>query len=452
MAKERTVFICQHCGAQHSKWMGKCTNCGSWNTIVEELQLQPSRHKAAPASKGLTASAPVQLNDFQDLSQSYAATRDPELNRVLGGGIVNGGVVLLAGDPGIGKSTLLLQLALSFEDKKVLYVSGEESVHQIQLRAGRISQPSENVWLLAETDTNTILKELPSLKPEVIIIDSIQTLHSPYIESAAGTISQVKQCAAELVQYAKTHGVPTFLIGHINKDGGIAGPKVLEHMVDTVLQFEGDRNMSYRLLRTIKNRFGSTQELGIYQMFADGLRVVEDPSELLVSQRDEDSAGVAISASIEGNRTLLVEIQALVSPATYSTPQRSATGYDPRRLNMILAVLEKKCGYRLGVEDVFLNVAGGIRIEDPSIDLAVAAALVSSLNDQPVSGDICFIGEIGLTGEIRAVNRIDTRLTEVERLGYKQAIISSYSKLGSTYKNLKIRKYSQLSAMFRDIM
>jgi DNA repair protein RadA/Sms len=363
---------------------------------------------------------------------------DNELSRVLGGGIVPGSLVLFGGEPGIGKSTLMLQLALMLKDIKVLYVSGEESDQQIRMRAERIGAKNNQCYILTETNTQNIFQQLAELQPGLVIIDSIQTLHTSYIESSPGSVSQVRECAAELMRYAKESGTPVFIIGHITKEGSLAGPKVLEHMVDTVLQFEGDRNHVYRLLRTTKNRFGSTNELGIYEMQGIGLREVSNPSEILITQRESATSGVAIAASLEGNRPLLIETQALVSSAAYGTPQRSATGYDLRRLNMLLAVLEKRCGFRLGIKDVFLNIAGGIKVEDPAIDLALVCAILSSSEEIPLPQNVCFAGEVGLTGEIRPVTRIDQRISEAEKLGFERIFISTYNKKGLDLKSLKI--------------
>lgn len=385
------------------------------------------------------AASPKKLQEIDFEQQPRTVTKDMELDRVLGGGIVPGSLVLIGGEPGIGKSTLMLQIALTLSKLKVLYVSGEESEAQIKMRAERMSVTSENCYVLSETNTQNIFEQINVLKPDILIIDSIQTLNSKYVESVAGSVSQVRECTAELMRFAKETGTPVFLIGHITKDGSIAGPKVLEHMVDTVLQFEGDRHLSYRILRTSKNRFGSTNELGIYEMRADGLRPVANPSEILLTQREELLNGVAIGAMMEGNRPLLIEIQSLVSPATYGTPQRSSTGYDAKRLNMLLAVLEKRGGMRLGQQDVFLNVAGGMRVDDPALDLAVCASLISSYEDNPVPEDLCFAGEVGLGGEIRAVHRVENRIAEAEKLGFKRILVSKYAVKGLDVDKYKIR-------------
>lgn len=442
MAKIKTTFFCQNCGAQSPKWIGKCPSCGEWNTYVEEViqkeEVGRGTWKASP-TKEKRAAVPKRLQEINFEEQPRTITKDAELDRVLGGGIVPGSLVLIGGEPGIGKSTLMLQIALSLPHLKVLYVSGEESEAQIKMRADRMQQFSDNCYVLSETNTQQIFQQIEHLEPDLLVIDSIQTLHSQYVESAAGSVSQVRECTAELMKFAKETGVPVFLIGHITKDGSIAGPKVLEHMVDTVLQFEGDRHLSYRILRTSKNRFGSTNELGIYEMRTDGLRPVANPSEILLTQREEILNGVAIGAMLEGNRPLLIEIQSLVSPATYGTPQRSSTGFDSKRLNMLLAVLEKRGGMRLGQQDVFLNVAGGLRVDDPALDLAVCASLISSYEDHPVPGDLCFAGEVGLGGEIRAVHRIENRIAEAEKLGFKKIMVSKYAVKGLDLKKFKIQ-------------
>lgn len=442
MAKTKTSFFCQNCGSQSPKWLGKCPSCGEWNTYVEEV-IHKEETGRGSWKQGLggekRAASPKKLQEIDFEQQPRTVTKDMELDRVLGGGIVPGSLVLIGGEPGIGKSTLMLQIALTLSKLKVLYVSGEESEAQIKMRAERMSVTSENCYVLSETNTQNIFEQINVLKPDILIIDSIQTLNSKYVESVAGSVSQVRECTAELMRFAKETGTPVFLIGHITKDGSIAGPKVLEHMVDTVLQFEGDRHLSYRILRTSKNRFGSTNELGIYEMRADGLRPVANPSEILLTQREELLNGVAIGAMMEGNRPLLIEIQSLVSPATYGTPQRSSTGYDAKRLNMLLAVLEKRGGMRLGQQDVFLNVAGGMRVDDPALDLAVCASLISSYEDNPVPEDLCFAGEVGLGGEIRAVHRVENRIAEAEKLGFKRILVSKYAVKGLDVDKYKIR-------------
>lgn len=456
MAKIKTTFFCQNCGAQSPKWLGKCPACGEWNTYVEEVVQKEESGKGSwktPSSGTKKASVPKKIQEVNYEEQPRYVTGDAELDRVLGGGIVPGSLVLIGGEPGIGKSTLMLQIALILKGKKILYVSGEESEAQIKMRADRMSAKNPDCYVLSETNTQQIFQQIEALKPDLLIIDSIQTLTSQYVESAAGSVSQVRECTAELMKFAKETGTPVFLIGHITKDGSIAGPKVLEHMVDTVLQFEGDRHMSYRILRTSKNRFGSTHELGIYEMRVEGLRPVANPSEILLTQREEVLNGVAIGAMMEGNRPLLIEIQSLVSPATYGTPQRSSTGHDAKRLNMLLAVLEKRGGMRLGQQDVFLNIAGGLRVDDPALDLAVCASLISSYEDTPVSEQICFAAEVGLGGEIRAVHRIENRIAEAEKLGFKKIIVSKYAVKGLDLDKYKIEvmPVSKLEEVYQKI-
>ncbi len=453
--KIKTSFFCQSCGAQSPKWLGKCPACGEWNTYVEEIiaKEDPSVGQWKIGSSKERKAAPKRLQEIDFEAQPRIITGDAELDRVLGGGIVPGSLVLIGGEPGIGKSTLMLQIALLLNKTKVLYVSGEESESQIKMRAERMSLTSESCYILTETNTQQIFQHIELLQPDILIIDSIQTLHSQYIESAAGSVSQVRECTAELMKFAKETGTPVFLIGHITKEGSIAGPKVLEHMVDTVLQFEGDRHLIYRILRTSKNRFGSTNELGIYEMRIEGLRPVANPSEILLTQREEVLNGVAIGAMIEGNRPLLIEIQSLVSPATYGTPQRSSTGHDAKRLNMLLAVLEKKGGMRLGQQDVFLNVAGGLKVDDPSLDLAVCASLISSYEDTAVPSDLCFAGEVGLGGEIRAVSKIENRIAEAEKLGFKKIIVSKYAIKGVDVNkfNIQVISVSKLEDMYQSL-
>ncbi|MBL7883681.1 MAG: DNA repair protein RadA, partial [Bacteroidia bacterium] len=414
MAKVKTTYFCQNCGAQSGKWIGKCPSCNEWNTYVEEVVSKASDNKTPgiASTSSQRAAKPQLVNEINLSEQHRIPVYDKELARVLGGGIVPGSLILFGGEPGIGKSTLMLQIAINLKNLKVLYVSGEESEQQIRMRAERIGLNNSTCYILTETSTQNIFKQIELLEPNLLIVDSIQTLHSAHIESSPGSVSQIRECTAELLRYAKESGTPVFLIGHITKDGSLAGPKVLEHMVDTVLQFEGDRNHVYRLLRTTKNRFGSTNELGIYEMQGSGLREVSNPSEILITNREELVSGVAIAATMEGMRPMLIETQALVSSAAYGTPQRSSTGFDLRRLSMLLAVLEKRCGFRLGVKDVFLNIAGGIKVEDPGIDLALVCAVLSSNEDMPISAKTCFAGEVGLSGEIRPVNRIDQRISE----------------------------------------
>ena len=442
--------------------MGQCTSCGEWNTLVEEKVVktksgQPERtswreEDRTSAGLGRKGPRPVRLPDVKAGEVQRLVAPDQELNRVLGGGIVPGSIVLFGGQPGIGKSTLLLQLALQL-GKKVLYVSGEESEEQIKMRADRLGGRPDNCYLLTETDTQRLLKHAHELKPDLMIADSIQTLRSPHVESMAGTVSQVRECAAELQRFAKEANIPVFLIGHITKEGSIAGPKLLEHIVDAVLQFEGDRNYTYRILRTLKNRFGSTDEIGIYQMNASGLREVSNPSELLLSQRDEELSGSAVCATLEGMRPMLIEVQGLVSPAVYGTPQRSATGFDLRRLSMLLAVMEKRAGLSVGNQDVFLNIAGGLKVDDPAIDLAIIAALLSSAQDVSTPTDICFAGEVGLSGEIRAVNRIEQRIQEAARLGFRTIYISKYNTKGldpSRY-DIEIKTVAKVREIYEEL-
>ncbi|GGM78618.1 DNA repair protein RadA [Dyadobacter beijingensis] len=438
MAKAKTAYFCQECGYNSPKWVGRCPSCGEWNTFVQEV-IEKDDKKTAVSWKSVNlANKPRAIAEIIYENEPRIRTFDEELNRVLGGGIVPGSLVLIGGEPGIGKSTLMLQIALTLSNKKVLYVSGEESEAQIKMRAERMAAKSDKCYILTDTQTQNIFRQIEDFQPEILVVDSIQTMQSTYIESGAGSVSQVRECTAEFMKYAKEMGVPVFLIGHITKDGSLAGPKVLEHMVDTVLQFEGDRHNTYRILRTMKNRFGSTSELGIYEMQGTGLRQVSNPSEILISQRDEPVSGIAIGSMMEGNRPLLVEIQSLVSVATYGTPQRSSTGFDAKRLQMLLAVLEKRGGFRLGVQDVFLNVAGGLKVEDPAIDLAVVASLVSSYEDKFIPASVCFAAEVGLGGEVRAVNRIENRISESEKLGFKKIYISKYNSKGLDLKRAKI--------------
>ncbi|WP_256002440.1 DNA repair protein RadA [Pedobacter deserti] len=453
MSKTKSAYFCQSCGYESAKWLGKCPSCSQWNTFVEELIEKPA--SKIPAWKTTQSTQrlnkPSKVSDIQLKAEEKLGTGDQELDRVLGGGLVPGSVTLIGGEPGIGKSTLMLQLALNVHGKRVLYVSGEESEQQIKMRAERITpNPTSDCYILAETSTQHIFKQIEALEPDLVIVDSIQTLHSAHIDSTPGSVSQVRECAAELLKFAKETDTPVFLIGHITKDGTIAGPKVLEHMVDTVLQFEGDRHHVYRILRSVKNRFGAAAELGIYAMHNQGLREVSNPSEILLSQRDEQLSGIAISATLEGARPMLIETQALVSPAAYGTPQRSANGFDTRRMNMLLAVLEKRCGFRLSVSDVFLNIAGGIKVEDPAIDLAIVAAIISSHEDISISAKTCFAAEVGLSGEIRAVNRIEQRILEAEKLGFERILISSFNGKGLSKEkfNIEILEVSKIDDAF----
>lgn len=441
MAKTKSAYFCQSCGYESAKWLGKCPSCSQWNTFVEEIIDKGAANVPTWKSPSGTQrlSKPSKVQEIQSATEERVSTGDLELDRVLGGGLIAGSVILIGGEPGIGKSTLMLQLALNVAGKKVLYVSGEESEQQIKMRAERITtSPKADCYILTETSTQNIFKQIEQLDPDIVIVDSIQTLHSSHIESTPGSVSQVRECTAELLRFAKETNTPVFLIGHITKDGAIAGPKILEHMVDTVLQFEGDRHHIYRILRSIKNRFGAAAELGIYAMQSSGLREVSNPSEILLSQRDEELSGITIGATLEGARPMLIETQALVSVAAYGTPQRSATGFDTKRMNMLLAVLEKRCGFRLSAKDVFLNIAGGIKVEDPAIDLSIMAAIISSHEDIFTSSKICFAAEVGLSGEIRAVNRIEQRISEAEKLGFEKIFISNYNLKGLIKDKFKI--------------
>ena len=448
MAKSKTIFYCQNCGTQHATWMGKCNNCGEWNTIVEEIVEKNVQEKPWQDDKSKT---PVLFNihEIPQTGEMRIVTHNNELDRVLGGGIVLGSVILLGGEPGIGKSTLLLQVALSLPKQKVLYISGEESASQIKLRAERIGIKTEECYILTETQTQKIFKQSKNIQPDILIIDSIQTLESQYIESAPGSVSQIRQCTAELIKYAKETNTPVIVVGHITKEGTIAGPKILEHMVDVVLQFEGERNHLYRLLRAQKNRFGSTSELGIYEMQGNGLREVSNPSEVLISAKDHPLSGNAIAATLEGIRPMLIEIQALVSTAVYGTPQRSTTGFDLKRLNMLLAVLEKRAGFQLGAKDVFLNITGGIRVDDPAIDLAVICAILSSYENEPLPDNCCFAAEVGLSGEIRPVNRVDQRILEAEKLGYDVIFVSKYNKIKTSDFQIRIETLGTVADLYR---
>ena len=452
MAKNKTVFFCKSCGADSPKWVGRCPACGEWNTYVEEVisktlsSVKPNSNFSGDKIK------PILLNDIETTEETRIDMHDLELNRVLGGGLVPGSLVLLGGEPGIGKSTLILQTAIQLSEKRILYISGEESARQLKLRAERLSKKtSSNCYIVCETLLEEIYKHINDVQPELVIVDSIQTVYSETIESSPGSISQVRECAASILKFAKQTGTPVLLIGHINKEGSIAGPKILEHIVDTVLQFEGDQHYMYRILRSVKNRFGSTAELGIYEMRQDGLRQVNNPSELLFSQEHEGLSGVAIASAIEGVRPFLIETQALVSTAAYGTPQRSATGFDIRRMNMLLAVLEKRAGFKLAQKDVFLNIAGGIRVNDPAIDLAVLSAVLSSSMDIAIEKNTCLSGEVGLSGEIRPINRIEQRIYEAEKLGFKRIIIPANNLKGFDRKkvNIEIASVKKVEEAFR---
>ncbi len=427
MAKIKSAFFCQNCGHEAPKWLGKCPSCSEWNTFVEE-KIEKNVPQAVAFSSSASKSVPTTVHTIQTNSDIKIPLVDQELNRVLGGGLVQGSLILFGGEPGIGKSTLMLQLAIKNPNLKVLYVSGEESEQQIKIRADRVGIENEACFILAETHLQNVFKHAEDIQPNILIIDSIQTLYSTDIESTPGSVSQVKECTAQLLRYAKTTGVPVFLIGHITKEGSLAGPKVLEHMVDCVLQFEGDRQHVYRLLRTVKNRFGSTNELGIYEMVGGGLREVLDPTDVLIHHKDSALSGIALAATMEGNRPLLIEVQALVSTAAYGTPQRSSTGFDAKRLNMLLAVMEKRCGFKLAAKDVFLNITGGIKVVDPAIDLAVVAAVLSSNTDLSLDPKTVLAAEVGLSGEIRPINRVEQRIAEAQKLGFERIIISKYCK------------------------
>lgn len=436
MAKTKTIFFCQNCGAESAKWIGKCPSCNEWNTYVEEI-IRKKDSGAIPGYQPRSISSPENLQNVSSAGEKRIDLKSNELNRILGGGLVTGSLVLIGGEPGIGKSTLALQIALGQELLKILYISGEESNQQIKLRADRIGNNNENCYILNETSLEQVFTQIANLKPGLVIIDSIQTLHTDLIDSSPGSVSQVRECAGQLLKFAKESFIPVLIIGHITKEGSLAGPKALEHIVDTVLQFEGDQNHMYRILRAIKNRFGATSELGIFEMRSTGLKEVENPSELLLSHYSEALSGVAISATVDGIRPFLIEIQALVSSAVYGTPQRSSTGFDLRRLSMLLAVLEKRAGFRLAAKDVFLNLAGGIKISDPAIDLGVVTAILSSNLDLPIGKKICFSAEVGLSGEIRPVNRIEQRIAEAENRGFSKIFISEYNQKGLDHSKIK---------------
>ncbi|TVQ15610.1 MAG: DNA repair protein RadA [Bacteroidetes bacterium] len=450
MAKLKTSFFCQNCGAQSGKWIGKCPSCGEWNTYLEEVVEKSAGSGSGSKKSRATASRPRLISEIVAREEERFSSANKELDRVLGGGIVPGALVLVGGEPGIGKSTLMLQVALNIVDKKVLYISGEESELQIKMRAQRLGLMQSNCYILTETNTENIFHHIAEIAPDLLVIDSIQTLTTPSIESSAGSISQIRECSSEFQKYSKENGIPVFLIGHITKEGSLAGPKLLEHMVDTVLQFEGDHNHVYRILRSQKNRFGSTSELGIFEMRSDGLREVSNPSEILLTSRDEPLSGITVSCTIEGMRPILIETQALISTAAYGTPQRSSTGFDVRRLNMLLAVLEKRCGFRLSIKDVFLNITGGLRVDDPAIDLGVICAILSSSEDIAVSDKACFAAEVGLTGEIRPVTRIEQRIAEAQKLGFEEMFISRYSLKGIDDKaySIKLHPVSKVEQVF----
>lgn len=451
--KTKTAFFCQSCGFESPKWMGKCPSCNTWNSFVEEVLVrgdEKEEWKEEPKKKG---NSPQLLESISAVEGDRIITSDNELNRVLGGGVVPGSIVLIGGEPGIGKSTLLLQLALVLSGIKVLYVSGEESEQQIKMRADRIDGNNPDLYISTEISLSVLFKQIKQLKPELLIVDSIQTLSSDFVDATAGSISQIKECAAQLQRYAKESNTPVFIIGHINKEGYIAGPKILEHMVDTVLQFEGDHHYTHRILRTIKNRFGPASEIGIYKMEGDGLKQVSNPSELLITQKDEAMSGVAIGATMEGLRTILIEVQALVTPAVYGNPQRTVTGFDLRRLHMLLAVLEKRGGLQFGNKDVFLNIAGGFRVDDPAMDLAIACALISSFEDVAIPQQYCFAAEVGLSGELRAVNRIEQRIMEAEKLGMETIVISKHNMRSLQIKkfNIEVRALGKMEEVYQGL-
>ena len=448
MSKVKTTYFCQNCGAQHAQWQGQCNSCKAWNTLTEEI-IEKSQQKGwqTPSSSAQSSNVPEPIQQIVTENDIRRSTHDHELDRVLGGGLVPGSVTLLGGEPGIGKSTLLLQISLQIKGK-VLYVSGEESQRQIKLRADRIATENPDCYVLCEIQTQKIFQQIKSLAPEVVIIDSIQTLQTQYIDSSPGSVSQIKECTAELIQFAKKTHTPVILVGHITKEGAIAGPKVLEHMVDTVLHFEGDRNHIYRILRAQKNRFGSTAEIGIYEMIARGLRGVANPSQLLISQHEVPMSGHAIACTVEGIRPLLIEVQALVSTAVYGTPQRSSTGFNAKRLNMLLAVLEKRAGFQLGGKDVFLNITGGISSEDPALDLAVVAAILSSYHDIALPKNCCFAAEIGLSGELRPVPKIEQRINEAAKLGFETLLTAPQKKIAAE-EQLSVAKFSKIEEVVR---
>lgn len=438
MAKEKTVYVCTSCGQESPKWIGKCPSCGAWNTYVEQVVRKESVSQSVISRLGSGKNKPMSIDEITAGDEERIDTGDEELNRVLGGGLVKGSLILLGGEPGIGKSTLILQTVLRLNNKRILYISGEESARQLKLRANRIKHNSTECMIVCETSLEQIYVHIKNTSPELVVIDSIQTISTENIDSSPGSIVQIRECSTSILKFAKDSNIPVIIIGHINKEGTIAGPKVLEHIVDTVLQFEGDQHYMYRILRSIKNRFGSTSELGIYEMRQDGLRQVSNPSELLLSQDHEGMSGVAIACAVEGVRPFLIETQALVSTAAYGMPQRSATGFDLRRMNMLLAVLEKRVGFKLGQKDVFLNIAGGLKVNDPAIDLAVISAILSSNMDTEIETDVCMAGEVGLSGEIRPVNRIEQRISEAEKLGFKRIVIPKHNLQGLDTKKIKI--------------
>lgn len=452
--KVKNIFFCSNCGHESAKWLGKCPACGEWNTFVEEKVVGSKKSTIKGKQGGLVeSSSPIKISEIEINDEVRIHMPSEELNRVLGGGLVAGSLTLIGGEPGIGKSTLILQNILSIRNKTILYISGEESASQLKLRAERIGKVADNTFILCETNLESIFNHIENLQPQIVIIDSIQTIATPDIESAAGSVSQVRECAASLLRYAKQSGVPVILVGHINKEGSIAGPKVLEHIVDTVLQFEGDRQYLYRILRAIKNRFGSTSEIGIYEMVQKGLREVKNPSEMLLSQnRTESMSGISIGVSVEGVRPFLIEVQSLVSTAAYGTPQRSVTGFDPRRMNMLLAVLEKRVGFKLAQKDVFLNIAGGLKVSDPALDLSVVSAILSSNFDIIVPDGVAMVGEVGLSGEIRTVTRVEQRVAEAQKLGFTTIYIPKGNLKGvkDTF-TIEIKEVGKVEQLFREL-
>jgi len=448
MAKAKTVFVCRNCGTEAAKWIGKCPSCGQWNSFIEEVVVKTSGSADITFSSG--SSSPVKLHEVDSKSQPRLDTQTGELNRVLGGGLVRGSVILIGGEPGIGKSTLALQVALAMSNYKVLYISGEESVQQISMRAERIGRKNENCYVLSEISLQNIIVHIQNLKPDILIIDSVQTLQDETLESSPGSISQIRECAGKLMKFAKETSTPVFLIGHITKDGTLAGPKILEHIVDTVLLFEGDQHYMYRILRASKNRFGATAELGIFEMLHDGLREVDNPSEVLINKNNDGLSGIATAATIDGIRPFLIEVQALVSTAAYGTPQRVSTGYDVRRLNMLLAVLERRAGFKIATRDVFLNLAGGLRVTDPALDLSVIGAVLSSGVDKPIAKKMCFSAEVGLSGEIRPVTRIENRIREAGRLGFTSIMVSgSFDRINLVDKSIKVIKVNRVDEFLK---
>ena len=451
MSKVKTTFVCNNCGSNFPKWQGQCTSCKSWNSISEEVVLKPKNNTWETQSvKNIKSSTPQKISNIVYKEEDRLVTSDTEFNRVLGGGVVPGSLILLGGEPGIGKSTLLLQIAIRLP-YSTLYVSGEESQSQIKMRANRMDHESDDCYVLTEISLESIFKQIEKTKPQILIIDSIQTLKTELVDSAPGSVSQIKTCTSELINFAKKTSTPVIIIGHITKDGNIAGPKILEHMVDTVLQFEGDRNHVYRILRVNKNRFGSTNEIGVYEMNIKGLKEITNPSEILISKKNQELSGNAISATIEGMRPFMIEVQALVSTAVYGTPQRSSTGYNSKRLNMLLAVLEKRVGFRLASKDVFLNITGGISVDDTALDLAVVAAVISSNEDLVLNEKYCFAAEVGLSGEIRPVQRLEQRITEAEKLGFSKIFISKFSKLNISPKSIKIIYLSKIEDLINNL-